>query len=139
MRTKLIILGCLLLAGMFVPSFAQTNEENPLQGEWVFESISAFEEGVQKIPFSVDSLDNNVMSCCEVPSEMDIQQEEIVFVLKNKTVSEKYNVVVTENSLCFSICTEWKIVNNKLQLQWTQDIANQEPRVLSIVLTYKLK
>ena len=138
MRTKLIILGCLLLAGMLVPSFAQTNEENPLQGEWVFESISAFEEEVQRIPFSVDSLEN-VMSCCEVPLEMDIQQEEIVFVRKNGTGKAKYDFIVRENGMCVPICAGWKIVNNKLQLQWTQDLEGQEPKVLTIVLTYKRK
>ena len=136
MRTRLIILGCLLLAGILVPSFAQTNEEYSLQGEWVFESISAFEKGVQKIPFSADSI-----NCCGVPIEMNIQQDDVIFVYKNDTRTEKYNLTVKGNVLCFLICTQWTIVGNKLQLQWYQDVDKPEEELgkRDIVVTYKRK
>ena len=115
-------------------TFAQTkNDEKALIGKWVFESVAAFEDNVQKIPFSMDSLD-----CCEAPKEMDIQQNEITFVWKESTYTERYGIAVKGGILCFPICAEWKIVGNKLQLSWTQDL-NSNPNGLIIVLTYKLK
>ena len=123
-----------------VMTFAQVNEndEKLLQKKWILENVSAFEENVQKLPFSLDSLDN-AMSCYEVPSEMDIRQDEIVFVRKNGTDKARYDLVVNGNGMCIPICAQWKIVGKKLQLQWTQDIEGKEPKVLTIVLTYKLK
>ena len=139
MRVKIITLTC-ILAGISLTGFAQSSENNEklLQKKWILENVSAFEKNVQKIPFSADSL-SNTMSCFEAPSEMDIQQEEIIFVRKSGTDKAKYNSVVRGNGICIPICAEWKIVNNKLLLQWTQDIEGQERRVLTIVLRYKSK
>ena len=113
---------------------AQTNEQNEkaLKGKWILEKVSAFEENVQKIPFSVDSLG------CEIPVEINIQQENITFVRKKHSDTAKYNFVVRGGILCFPICAEWKVVAKKLQLKWVQDV-DSSPNGLTIVLTYKLK
>jgi len=101
------------------------------EGKWALENISAFENNVQKIPFSTDSL-----SCCMIPVEISVQNDSISFVGKDKV---KYNTVFKGKYLCFPICAEWEIVDNKLYLQWIQDMESQELRMLTIVLTYKLK
>jgi hypothetical protein len=126
MKTGVIILASLLLTAMTVQAFGQSKLP---EGQWVLENLSAFEEGVQKT-ISMDDL------AFEMPAEIDIRQAEIVFVRKESTETVKYDTVANGISLCFPICAEWSITENKLQLQWTQD---KESGQLIIILTYSQK
>ena len=132
-----IIAFTTMIYGMSFLSFAQTKEsdEKSLQGKWTLENVSAFEDNVQKLPFSVDNIDS------EIPKEIDIQQDNITFGWKESKQKVKREVVVNGNSLCFPICAEWKIVDNKLQLQWMQDIDSptDDLKMRTIVLTYSRK
>jgi len=136
MKTRVIILASLLLAGITVPALAQPEAvlQKLPEGTWVLEKVSAFEADVQKL-FSATGID------VEIPSEIDIQPTEIAFVRKESTETVKYNAVVKGNLLCFPICAEWSIVEDKLQLQWTQDIEDPEniQEALTIVLIYNRK
>jgi len=119
--------------GMSAVCFAQNagNDEASLRGKWTFEGITAFEGNVQQA-FSLDDL------CCELPTEMDIRQDEIAFGWKGRTSTAQYYSIVIGSSMCVSICTEWKIAENKLLLLWTQDIDGDEPRLFNMTATYKL-
>ena len=105
------------------------NDEASLRGKWTFEGITAFEGNVQQT-FSLDDL------CCEIPTVMDIRQDEIDCTWKGRTSTAKYYSIVKGSSMCLSVCAEWKIVDNKLQLTWTQDIAGDTPREFKITVTY---
>ena len=124
--------------GLSVLGFGQSGEssEKSLQGRWIVENVSVFGENGQKIPFDVDSLR---LAGSEVPLELDIQQENIVFVWKDYTETVKYEFVVKDDVFCFPMCAEWTRAGNNLRLQWVQDVDGLEPRQLTIVLTYKLK
>jgi len=121
---------------MPVLSFGQTEAKNEklLQGTWVLESVTAFDESMQIIPVNADSI-----SYCEIPTEIDIQQDEVTFVRKSGTSKAKYKDVVRKNSLRFPAYAGWEIVDNKLQLQWGEDLTGQAPKMRTVVLTYKLK
>ena len=122
--------------GLSVCGFAQTkeNDDKLLHGKWVLENVSAFDENRKKLPLNADSLE------VSIPLEMDIQQENIVFVWKEYTETAKYNAVVKGEALCFPICAEWKVSKNKLQLQWIQDMDIDDAEMdVTIVLTYKLR
>ena len=123
-----------LLAVWFIGGLTPTKAEDgkSLLGNWTFERVEAFKDNVQQT-FSVDDCN------CEVPVSMDIRQDEIAFEWKNGAGTAQYNAVVRESAFCFCPCAEWKIADNKLQLQWTQDIEGEEPKLLTIVITYKLK
>ena len=116
-------------------AFAQTNNNDPnlLKGKWVLDTITAFEENGQTTPYSLDNL-----SCC-IPTEIDIQPDVVAIVRNGHTDRLEYGMIVRENSICFAMCAEWKIEENKLLLQWTQDVEGQEPDRLTIVLTYNSK
>ena len=113
--------------------FAQTKDEQKKlpEGRWVLEKVTAFEENVQIIPFNADSL-----HCCTIPIEINVQKEKIVLTGKDEV---KFVASIRGKYVCFPICAEWKIVENKLQLQWKQDLESQELRMMTIVLTYKSK
>ena len=121
----------------FFSVFARPNDdpEKIPQGKWVFENVVAFEDNIQ-IPFSVNDLE------FEIPTEMDIQKEELTFVDKEGPKKEKSDRAIKGNFLClyFPVCAEWKIVENRLRLQWTQDIDGSSggKDTRTIVLTYKL-
>jgi len=134
MKRKFFIF--LMLLSSFA-AFAQLkNEQKQIpEGKWVLESVSAFEENVQ-IPFGVENID------FEIPTEINIQQDEITFIRKEGATKVNYDVVVRGNFLCFSACAEWKIVDNRLQLQWGQDIMNNptgDLKMRTITLDYKFK
>jgi hypothetical protein len=122
-----------VIYGMSAVCFAQNvgNDEASLRGKWIYEGITAFEGNVQQA-FSPDDL------CCEFPSVMDIRQDEIDCVWKYGQGTAKYDSVVRGNGMCLLICTEWKIVDNKLQLTWTYDVEGDTPRVFNMTVTYKL-
>ena len=127
---------CILIAVIYAMSsvcLAQSvgNDEALLRGKWIFEDITAFEGNVQQA-FELDDL------CCEIPTEMEIRQDGIDCVWKNGRGIAEYDFVVRGNAMCFSFCTEWKIVDNKLQLTWTYDVEGDTPRVFSMKVTYKL-
>ena len=105
------------ICGISTVCFAQDtgNDGTLLRGKWIFESITAFEGNVQQ-EFGLDDL------CCELPSEMEIRQDGVDCVWKQGHGTAEYNFVVRGNSMCFAFCTEWKIVDNKLQLTWTYDV-----------------
>ena len=102
-------------------------------GQWALESIVAF-DGNAQISFNTDDLD------FEIPSEMNVQQDEITFLYQEGTTIINYGVVAKGHFLCFLVCAEWKMEGNKLMLQWIQDIDNPEnvSEVRTIVLIYKL-
>ena len=133
-KIKQLILNALIagVCSMSVLSFAQTKDKNVLLGKWIVENVVAFEENVQ-VPFTLDSLG------CEIPTEMDIQQDEIILVLDGQTMKVPYHEVVRGNGMCILVCGEWKVVGNKLELTWEVDIMGKEPERRKIVLTYKLK
>lgn len=140
MKTKKRLLVCLLLASIAVQVTGalpqgQNEQKQIPEGKWVLENVSAFEENVQ-IPFSIDDIS------FEIPAEMDIQQDELTFVRKGGTEKVKYDVVVRGSFLCFHVCAECKIVDNKLQLQWGQDIIEEATNSLNmrtIILSYVRK
>jgi len=136
MKTRVIILVSLFFAGITAPALAQSEAglQKLPEGTWMLEKVSAFEADVQK-PFS--AADFNL----EIPSEIDIQPTEIAFVRKGSTETVKYDVVVKGNVLYFPICAEWSIVEDKLQLQWIQDVEDPEnvQGTLTIVLIYNRK
>ena len=115
-------------------TFAQPQNEHTKipEGKWVLEDMVAFEKNVQ-VPFTVENL-----GCCQVPVEIEVQLDELTFVCKERTDKVEYNAVVRENIICFPICAEWKIVNNKLFLQWVQDV-DTDPEALSITLIFSKK
>jgi len=122
----------LTIYGMSTVCFAQNtdNDEASLQGKWIFEDITAFEGNVQQ-PFSLDDL------CCELPREMDIQQDGIVCIWKEGSDTANYDFVIRGNSMCFSFCAEWQIADNKLLLKWTYDVESETPSVFNMTVTYK--
>jgi len=114
---KTVIL--ILLLGTFPVFSQQGNEQKRIpEGKWVLENVSAF-EGNAQIALTANDLG------FRVPSEIDVQQDEVAFITENSSNRVRYDDVVKGNLLCFLICAEWKIVDNKLQLQWSQDI--EEP------------
>ena len=118
-------------------AFAQPkNEPEKIpQGKWEFENVTAFEGNVQ-ISFSVSDID------FEIPTGMNVQQDELTFAYKEGTTKTvKYGTVVRGNFFCFLVCAAWKVEGNRLSLQWVQDIDNPESvsGTRTIVLTYKLK
>ena len=125
---------CMLLCS--VSAFVQPKDEQKRipQGRWEFENITAFEENMQ-IPFGVNDL------TFEIPTEMNVQQDELIFVHRESTQRVKYGTVVRGKYLCFLVCAEWKVEGNRLLLQWVQDVDNLEnvSGSRTIVLTYKLK
>ena len=110
---------------------AGANDESALQGQWVYESVAAF-EGTVPQAFSLENLD-----CCEIPISITINPDEITFAWKDRTETVPSGPILRGNTLCFPICGQWKIADNKLQLQWTQDIMEEIPRMFTIILTYK--
>ena len=121
------------ICGISTVCFAQNagNDEASLRGKWTYEGITAFEGNVQQT-FGLDDL------CCEVPMEMNIRQDEIDCTWKERTSTAQYNDILKLGMMCVSVCTEWKIVDNKLQLTWTQDIEDDTPRTFNMTVTYKL-
>lgn len=103
----------LLSSVAFVVSAQQNNEQIP-QGRWVFKSISAFENDKQLPSFNFEQLN------FEIPMEMDIKSDEVIFVNKSGTNTMKRKSAVNGNLLCFYICAEWSVVDDMLQLLWFQ-------------------
>ena len=129
---------CVFIAGMYsisVACVAQTggNEEKSLQGKWIFESITAFEGTVEQ-PFGLDDF------YCDIPSEINIRQDDVIVVRKERTDTFPLDAVVRGNVICFCFCASWKLTDNKLQLEWTQDIETEgaDPKLYNMILTYKL-
>jgi len=122
-----------VIYGISAVCFAQNagNDKASLRGKWIFEDITAFEGNVQQA-FGLDDL------CCELPREMDIRQDGIVCTWKEGSDTANYDFVVRGNGMCFAFCTEWQIVDNRLQLTWTYDVAGDTPRVFDMKVTYKL-
>ena len=128
--TKTLILVA-MMAVCSMSAFAQpTNEHKQIpDGKWVLESIAAFEDNVQ-VPFSVSSIG------FEVPSEIAIQQDEMILAYKETTETMNYAAALKGNVLCFSVCAEWKIAEtNTLLLQWEQDIEDGT-KMQTIILSY---
>ena len=124
------------ICNLTVLCVAQTNAEDgkSLWGNWTFDNVTAHEGNVLQA-FNTDGL-----GCCGVPVEMNIRQDEITFVWKGHTEKVPFNSVVKAGNLfCFPICAEWTVADNKLQLKWKQDIEGPDPKMLAIVLTYKIK
>lgn len=148
MNAKTIITVCLLLVNIAVQatgelpqvtpssnSYQLKTENNKIpQGKWVLENVFAFEGNVQ-IQISAESFD------FEIPTEMDVQQDELTFVNKGNTSRVEYDAVVKGNFLCFQVCAKWEIADNRLQLQWDQDIDGPAdgPQARTIVLVYSQK
>ncbi len=123
------------IAACSISAFAQqTNGNNRTpEGKWVLESVAATEENVQ-VPFSMNGIGFNI------PDEMDIRQEEMTIVNKERTETGKY--VIDEDIFRFYLSTfplivQWKMVEGKLLLQWEQD--TKDGKRLAIVLTYSQK
>ena len=63
-------------------AFAQSKNEQKYghtkipDGKWILDDIVAFKKNVQ-VPFITDNL-----GCCEVPAEIEAQQDELTFVRK---------------------------------------------------------
>jgi len=117
--------------------FAQTKEsdEKTLQGRWVLENVSAFEEDVEVRPFSADSI-----CCVQISTEIDIQQDEVTFVVASGEFKVKYEKAVRKNAFYYPLYAGWKIVDGKLQLHWGQDVERPTGTIIrTIMLTYKLK
>ena len=113
--SRFSIVFFMLLSPFLVFSQSKGDHKKVLQGKWVFESITAFDGNVQ-VPFNVDSL------CCEIPTEMFIQQDDLTFSRRARADKVRFDAVISENGLCFPICGEWKIVENKLLVQWYEDL-----------------
>ena len=116
------------------PKNEPKNEHTKIpDGKWVLKDIVAFEKNVQ-VPFIADNL-----GCCEVPAAIEVQQDELTFVRKDRADIVNYNAVVRENGICFPIYAEWIIIDSKLLLQWTQDIDDREAQTIeirTIIMTY---
>jgi len=128
MKQKLIILFMLL--GAF-SAFAQMKNEQKYipEGKWVLENTSAFKGNVQT-PINSENFG------FEIPAEINVQQEGLTFVYReNKTKVGYFSI--DGKYLCFSLCTEWKITGNKLQLQTLPDMEEENPII--IVLNYNKK
>jgi len=138
MMKKMVVLA--LIAGICsisVTGLAQEKENNEksLIGKWILEKVSAFDEAEEVIPFSVDSICCNVIS-----SEIDIQKDIVTFVLESVAYKVKYEKAIRKNIFYFPFYAGWKIVDDKLQLHWGQDVNRQTGTIIrTIVLTYKLK
>ena len=114
---------------------AKENNEKTLRGSWVLENVSAFEDDVEVKPFSVDSI-----CCVQISTEIDIQQDEVTFVLESGEHKVKYEKAVRKNAFYFPFYAGWKIVDDKLQLHWGQDVDRPTGTIIrTIALTYKLK
>jgi len=129
-----LLVFVLFFAGMasFQLVFADEPDVSLLKGKWIFENVTAFENGVQIKPFSADSLK------FEPPGEMDIQQEVLIFTRKEQTSKASLYSVIKGNTMCIPVCAEWKIVNNRLQLQWMQDVPVKQT-MRTITISYKRK
>jgi len=117
-----------------VVCFAQTGGDDvkSLQGKWIFESITAFEGTVEQ-PFSLDDF------YCEIPTEINIRQDDVIVVRKERTDTLPLDAVVRGEGICLCFCATRKITDNKLQLTWTQDIETEgaAPKLYNVILTYK--
>ncbi len=132
MKSIVFVSLYLLLSNTALQAFGQSKED--LLGKWKLERVSAIKDNNQ-IAIGMDSFD------FEIPSEIDIQQEEFTFVRTSSTDKAKYNEIVKGNLFCFPICATWKITEGKLQLQWGQDIAGPsgDPEIRTVVLSYSRK
>ena len=149
MKAKSVYLNiCLILVlgGLPVAGFAQESEiiksheaaytdTDLLQGKWVLENVSAFDENMKTMPFSIDSI------CCqEISTEIDIQRDEVTFTFESGEHKVEYERAVRKSAFYFPFYAGWKIVDNKLQLSWGQDVEISAGTIIqTIVLTYKLK
>ena len=116
------------------PEHLEKNKKS-LQGKWVLENVSAIEDGVEVIPFSMDSI-----SCCEIATEIDIQHDVITFTFSSGEQKLNFEQVIKKNAFYFPFYSGWKIVDDKLQLHWGHDVDRLEGTIIqTIVLTYKLK
>ena len=114
---------------------AKENDEKTLQGRWVLENVSAFDEDVEVKPFSADSI-----CCVPISTEIDIQQDDVTFVLESGEFKIKYEKAVRNNAFYYPFYAGWKIVDGKLQLHWGQDVDRPTGSTIrTIMLTYKLK
>jgi len=122
---KVLISACILLISMSVQSFAQqNNDQKLLLGQWILEQET-----------SVDGKYPDF----EIPVEINIQEEDIMFVRSESTVQVKFNTVVKGRVFCFSVCAEWSITDDKLQLSWDQDIETQDGGSQTFIITYSRK
>ncbi len=128
MKLIMFVSLCILLSN----AFGQSKED--LQGKWKLERISAVENHKQ-IAIGLDGFD------FEIPSEIDIQQGELIFARKSYTDKAKYNTVIRGNMFCFSVCATWKIAEGKLQLEWDRDIEGPsgDPEMQTVTLIYGRK
>ena len=138
MKRKMIVLAFAAgICSISVVGIAQTKENNEktLRGRWVLENVSAFEDDVEVKPFSVDSI-----CCVQISTEIDIQQDEVTFVLESGEFKIKYEKAVRKNAFYYPSYAGWKIIDGKLQLHWGQDVNRPTGATIrTIVLTYKLK
>jgi hypothetical protein len=126
LKMTMIISACILLASIIVQ--AADDSKNTLQGKWALENVSAFDGAKQK-PFSTDNLN------FEIPAEINIRQDEIALVRKDRVEEVKFDAIVRGDNLCFFVCARWSVAEDTLQLQWEQDASESEPG-LNIVITY---
>jgi hypothetical protein len=112
---KVLPLMMVVLWMMPLASMASNEEPETIpQGTWVFESIVAFENNAQLPSFNVENLN------FEIPIEIEVKLNEVIFVKKSGTKTRSYASAVNGNLLCFFICAKWSIVDGMLQLQWFQ-------------------
>jgi hypothetical protein len=130
-KVKSLVMVVVFLASVTVIHAGQ-QDENVLSGTWVLESVTAFEGEVQLMPFSIDSI--NV----ELPTEIDFRQKEITLTGKTRTTTMDYYRIVRGRFILIPVSAKWEMVNNKLQLQWFQDIPGK-PVSRKITLIYSKK
>ena len=125
------LIAALLGVGM-APVKTQSYDVSAIRGQWVYESVAAFDGNVQ-VAIDIESL------CCEMPAEMDIRNDDVSFVWKDRTQTVKLSEIARGQSLCFSVCAFWKKVDDKVQFSWDMDLEGEDQKSVRIVLTYKPK
>lgn len=133
---------CLVLIFCSLSWFAtaQTNKDNNkdlLLGEWVLEEASVHETN-DIASVNIDSID------IEFHREIEIRSDELSFNYKGVSQKNKYEVTgdwIYLNFATISFYAEWAILNNKLYIEWAQDIpiSDNENKTMVVLLIYKRK
>lgn len=135
-RLKIFLLLLFLNFSLIV--FSQTKMENQkfLLGRWMLEDVIPSDDISSMHTVEIDS-------CLKPCSEIIIRQEGMTFRYNN-TDSEKGKYILKGNVLFFNINSksigyEWAISDNKLYLEGSQDITDDDGKQLTLVAIFVYK
>lgn len=128
----------LLFLPLLIYSQVTTDHRDMFLGKWLLEDISV-KHSDKSISTNTDSLN------IEVYPELEFSSNYLSFSYKGNSIQQKYSFygdhLIYLNFMTTSFYAEWVILNNKLYMEWSQDIEIQpkDIKTITILLTYKRK